>query len=235
MTTNKTERTMTDAEIRQLTPRSHGFPRSFDELKEFAGTVASLTFGFSAILIVAWLLLAWVLGFFVDAPLGWDSGYRNYIVGTVVALCFIYTVYEVQRSEKPTAERAKALQADVDQRKVLIEEHTFTAVKVAEEPEHGGLIYFFLNTEGRVYVLLDYESVYTGIEEEDPPQSTFVPKSRLRIEVTPVARVPLAEDFDGEILEVPEPFLMTSKTRVWPEPETFIDTPWDRIESTYGA
>lgn len=235
MAAKTTERPLTDTEIDRLTPRLTGFPRDFGELKEFLGEVASLTFMFSFVTVVVWLLADWLIGFVADFDFGWNSAYGNTIFWSIVLIAFVYTVYEILRTNKLSDKRIRALQADIASGKLIIEEHEIRAAKVFQEPEHLGLFYFLLTSDDRVYVAFDYESVELNENCENPLDSTFRPKSTLRIGRTTHARVPLVEEFEGEFIDVPEPLPMTLKTGRWPEPEEFIDTPWAEIESYYGT
>ncbi len=235
MATRSTERPLTEIEIDRLTPRTMGLPRSFDELKEFSGQVASFTFGFSFFLVLVWLIVDWIAGFVVDFDFGWNSQYGSAIFWSIVGISFIYPVYEEQRCNRPSRERIRALQADIESGKLTVEEHEIRAAKVFQEPEHLGLFYFLLTADNRVYVAFDYESVELNEDGENPLDSTFRPKSVLRLGMTKHAQVPLVEEFLGDAIEVPEPVPMTHKGRRWPEPETFVDTPWAEIESYYGA
>lgn len=230
-----TERRLTDDEIEKLTPRLTGFPRNFDELKEFLGQVVSLTFMFSLFMVIVWLLVNWVAGFVIDFDFGWSSAYGTAIFWSIVLVSFVYTVYEIQRCNKPSRKRIRALQADIESGTLTVEEHEIRAAKVFQEPEHLGLFYFLLTSEDRVYVAFDYESVELNENCENPLDSTFRPKSILRLGKTTHAQVPLIEEFVGDPIEVPEPLPMTHKGRRWPEPEEFVDTPWAEIESYYST
>lgn len=235
MAARTTERPLTEIEINRLTPRTTGLPRNFGELKEFSGQVASFTFGFSFFLVLVWLILNWVAGFIVDFDFGWNGPYGSTIFWSIVGISFVYSFYEEQRCSRPSRERIRALQADIESGTLNVEEHEIQAAKVFQEPEHLGLFYFLLTSEDRVYVAFDYESVELNENGENPLDSTFRPKSLLRLGTTTNAQVPLVEEFIGEKIDVPEPLPMTLKTRRWPEPEEFVDTPWAEIESHYGA
>ena len=221
MALKSTERRLTDDEIEKLTPRLTGFPRNFDELKEFLGDAVRLTFMFSLFLVIVWLLVEWLSGFVVDMDFGWNSPYGNTIFWSIVGISFAYTVYEIQRTNKPSAARIRALQADIESGVLIVEEHEIRAAKVFQEPEHLGLFYFLQTSDDRVYVAFDYESVELNENDENPLDSTFRPKSILRLGKTTHARVPLIEEFDGDPIDIPEPLPMTLKTRRWPEPEEF--------------
>lgn len=235
MTAETTERPLTDAEIEKLTPRLTGFPTSFDELKEFTGSVLSFTFGLSFFFVVVWLLVDWLIGFFVDFDFGWNSSYGRTIFATIVFVALTYSTYELQRTNRPSRERIRSLQADIKLGKMIVERHKIKAAKVFQEPEHGALFYFLLTSDDRIYVALDYESADLYLQEKNPFDSSFQPKSVLRIEFTPNTRVPIVEEFEGEPIEIPETLAMTPKAKKWPEPESFIDVPWTEIESRYGA
>ncbi len=234
MTVRTTERQMTNAEVDLLRPRLTGFPRKADELKEFLGEIASLTFGLSFFTVLIWLLVAWLVGLVVDFDFGWNSPYGSTIFWSIVALALAYTVYEIQKTNMPAPERIRSLLADIEARKVIVEEHSISAAKVLQEEEHGGLFYFLLTSEDRVYVAFDYESQGLGVDGQNPLSSAFRPKSKLRIQKTPHTGATLVEEFDGEILEVPKPIPMKASPSKWPEPEEFVDIPWARIEEVYS-
>jgi len=235
LATRTTERPLTEIEIDRLTPRTTGLPRNFDELKVFSGQVASFTFSFSFFLVLVWLIVDWIAGFVVDFDFGWNSPYGSTVFWSIVGISFIYSFYEEQRCGRPSRERIRALQADIESGKLTVEEHEIRAAKVFQEPEHLGLFYFLLTSEDRVYVAFDYESVELNENCENPLDSTFRPMSVLRLGMTTHAQVPLVEEFVGDAIDVPKPMPMTSKGRRWPEPETFVDTPWAEVESYYGA
>jgi len=149
-------------------------------------------------------------------------------------MALAYTVYEVQRTSKPTPARTRELLADIDDGKVRVEQYTICEAKVLQEQEHGGLFYFLRTSDDRVYVAFDYESQRLGVDGEDPLSSFFAPKSMLRIEKTMHSGTTLVEKFEGESLDVPAPIPMTNKTWRWPEPEEFVKVPWTKIEERYG-
>lgn len=226
-------RQMTADEKRDLGRRVSPLSYNFSEMKEVGGLFVSVG-GMLAFAVVAiWLILAWIVRAIFDVDFGWNHPHGLKVFWTLVAISLAYAAKEVLRVSRPNPEHRNKLLKDIENGVVEIEDHTITAAKVFQEPEHGGLMYFLQTAEDRVYVSFDYESQDLGVAGDDPMASSFKPKRELKIERTPVSRTVLAENFVGDDLELPDPMELTAHPDKWPESEDFVCDPWEKLETTY--
>ena len=227
-------RHLTAEEKRELGRHVSPLSYSFSDLKKIGGMLVWVGGMLAFAVVVVWLILAWIVRATFEVDYGWNHLHGLKIFWVLVILSLAYSAKEVMRVSRPNpAYRAKLLK-DIENGLVEIDECEISAAKVFQEPEHGGLIYFLKTTEGRVYVSFDYESQEMGVHGKDPLASSFRPKSRLRIERTPISRKVLAEVFAGDNLDLPNPIELTVHPDKWPEPGEFIDVPWSKLEAKYS-
>lgn len=226
---------MTEDEKRDLGRRVSPLSYNFSEMKEVGGMFVSVGGMFAFAVVAIWLIFAWIIRVIFDVDYGWNHPHGLKIFWTLVALSLAYSAKEILRVSRPNPEYRNKLLKDIETGVVEIEEHTVTAAKVFQEPEHGGLMYFLQTAQDQVYVTFDYESQDLGVAGDDPMASSFKPKRELKVERTPVSRTVLAEDFAGDYLKFSAPLELTARPDKWPESQEFVGVPWAKLESTYGG
>ncbi len=208
---------------------------SFSAAKERCGMVFYVGAMIAIALVFLWLVIASVVSAVFGVDFGWNHPHGLTIFVLLISLSLAYAAKTVLIDSLPNSERRDMLRKDIDNGVVEVEKHTFTAVKVFQEQEHGGLIYFLRAAGELVYVYYDRESQDLGVAGEDPMASSFEPKCWLTIERTPIAKIVLSQHFVGAALEVPEVLDLTARPDTWPESGTFIRLQWAALESTYGG
>lgn len=182
-----------------------------------------------------WLLLNWLLGLIITFDFGWNSQYRNYIFWSIVGLSYLYLFVEVAKSCGPDSKTREAIKKDLAKNIVKVSEYPISEVKVFEEPEHGGFIYFVRTFDSKVIALFDSESQDLSIDGEDPNNSPYKIRNILKISRTPIANHIVDEEFSGDIVAIPELKLFTDNTNIWPEHADLIKCKWENINAKYGA
>ncbi len=118
---------------------------------------------------------------------------------------------------------------------VTEEQLTIVEAKLLQEPEHGGLIYCLRSDDGRIYALLDRESLDLAMADEDPAGSSFEPQSIMTIVKAPQSHFTIDVSFDGEDIDVYGPIELTASPTKWPEDQEFCSIPWDKLEKELCA
>jgi hypothetical protein len=109
-----------------------------------------------------------------------------------------------------------------------------------QEDEHSGLGYFCRVADGRVILVLDYESASWEDEDlaagyrrgVDPRQERFVPSDTLRLCRAPVSGFVFDEEFSGERVPLLQGIYWTDVTKL-PESGTFIAKSWKAVLVQY--
>ncbi len=208
---------------------------SKESLKLMYEAVPHLGFMISIILVLFWLLLNWIIGSFTSFDFGWNSKYGTFISISIVIFSFTYALFEIARCELPLSIIRKNLKLDLANKIIEVTEYTIKEVKLFEEPEHSGYIYFLLTSDNEVLALYDSESQYLAINGENPQNSNFKPKEKLLLSRAPISKQIFLDEFKGDFLDIPEPKEFTSKTRVWPEHGTVLNCKWEKIDAKYSA
>jgi hypothetical protein len=112
--------------------------------------------------------------------------------------------------------------------------YTFTAARRFQEPEHGGIVYFLREADGRVYCLYDEESQDLACGGGDPLASPLRPRTRMTVVRTPSSGHVLARDFSGDPLEAGELDDLVAKPEHWPESDEWCDCAWERLDARFG-
>ena len=201
----------------------------FMEIVPYGSLVLSL------ITISIWLFFNWFVGLFLDFDFGWGSEYRNVILISIVLLCFGFLSFEIIRRETPDKALRNKINKDLSAGVLEIIEYEIKSLKVFEEPEHGGFIYFLLTADDEVLVMYDSESQDLSIDDQDPMSSSFLPRRMLKISKTIYSDIIVSEEFLGDLIEFPELEVMTAKTSIWPEHGKIVRCKWDKIESKYAS
>lgn len=178
----------------------------------------------------AWLFIAWLARIAMKWEIGLNSSAAIWIIAFGGLACVVAAIVSSIRWVKGWIDMRPLLLADLQNSQVIEEHYRFSAAKLFQEPEHGGLMYFLQTTDGKVLVLYDYESQDLGAGGEDPFGSSFKPASDLSIVRTPNAGVVIDRQFSGAALNAGEPFELSVDPELWPEPDTYCYIPWDELE-----
>ena len=190
---------------------------------------------FASILVVVWLLLNWLIGLISSLDFGWNSDSRNYILWPIVGFSYLYFFVVVAKSCRPSTKTREALKKDLAERIVKVSEYPITGVKIFEEPEHGGYIYFVRTFDNKVMALFDSESQDLSIDDKDPSDSSYKIREKLKITRAPNANIIVDEQFYGDIVTTPEIKVFTANTEAWPEHAEFVKCKWEHIDAKYGV
>lgn len=226
---------MTPDEKKELARRVSPLSYSFSEIKEIAELFIIVVGTMVFLAVSLWLIVAWLIRLISGVDVGWSHPHGPKVCYTIAILVAAYAAKEVFRVGRPNPEYRRRLLRDIDNGIVEVEACELTEVKVFEEPEHGGLMYFLHTTDNRVYVSFDYESQDLGVAGEDPMASSFKPKRKLNIHRTPISRTVLVEEFEGDDLDIPEPLVITTQPEAWPDFEDFVDISWNGLEKKYAG
>ena len=190
------------------------------------------------VLLAASLLLFaaawWVAAWLARSLLGWEIGLRSpagfWIAAAGVLASTLGAFTSTARWLRGWRDPRPALQADLEEGRVLDELYRFTEAKRFQEPEHGGLFYCLRTADDRVLVLYDAESQDREAQGEDPLGSTFKPCAELRMVRAPKTGYVISRQFSGAPLDAGEPFELTLPPKRWPESDAYCDIPWHELE-----
>lgn len=179
---------------------------------------------------LAWKLIAWVVAAVLHIEIGWQNQAALWIVALAALVIAIYAVLSSIRWVRSCRDVRPDIQDDLKANEVIEETYIFTAAKRFQEPEHGGLFYFFRTPDDRVFVVFDEESQNLGAEGQNPLNSKLQPHTQLAIGRAPKTKWALSQKFFGEKLDVGEPLEMSIAPERWPESESFCKFHWDALE-----
>lgn len=234
MQSNTLSRVQTPAERDELERMLALAPTSARRVREGLGNLL-LLWAFALLLVVVlWWVLAWLMRKLTGVDYGWQSPVSVWVWGLVLPLCAAYASVSTWRWLRGWRDMRPDLRADLAAGTVQEERHRFEEVRRFQEPEHGGLIYFFRTADSQVFVFYDAESQDRGVQEQDPLASSFVPMSDLALVRAPRSGFVLHRTFSGGVLDAGEPAPLQLEPSDWPEHEAFCDIPWDRLDARLG-
>lgn len=225
---------MSNDERHVLQRRVSGIRSRMSNLRELGSDVFLAAGNFSFFVVLLWLLIAWVVRALFDIEIGWGNPHRMTIIFSIVTLCFTYLLVSMTGFGALRGDLRQKLVADIENQVILIDEYSLTDTIKFEELEHGGFIYFFRTTDGKVYVSYDNESQDLSVGGQDRNLSSFVPRSRLRIGKTPLAGICVSEEFVGDVLPVDGLLPMSDEIDNWPEDGEFVDVQWSEIVGKFS-
>lgn len=180
--------------------------------------------------VLIWIGIAWVVRQTAAIDFGFRSVHAAWILGASSVVCALYAVASSVRWTRSLKDYRPDLQADIHTGQVAEEHYALIATKRFQEPEHGGLIYFWQTTDNKVLTLYDYESHDLGVYEDVPLKSTFTPKSELIMVRAPHTGLVIETTFSGQALQVDSPIDLTAEPEHWPESESYTNIPWHELE-----
>ncbi|HWY26236.1 MAG TPA: hypothetical protein VNX47_15030 [Nevskia sp.] len=195
------------------------------------GNALVLWAGSLLLLVLTWKLVAWLIRLASGFDFGPKSPFAIWFVIVVAPLCAIFAVISSLRWVRRWSDPRPQLRADLDRGQVLEEHYRFTAVKRFQEQEHGGLMYFFLTDDDKVFVRFDHESQDLGVQDKDPLSSTFQARSELLLIRAPNTRYIINEQVSGDLFDASAPLDLTEAPQRWPEQEAYCDIPWNELET----
>jgi hypothetical protein len=234
MPTQLRKRAMTSKEREFLHGISYGgLSRSAFFFLNFGVPIASWGFVWG-VLILCWLVVAWLARVTVGEKIGWHSAAASWVIplSGLAAAAYMFSIFLfVGRSSKKDSDTS--LKTDLEAGQVVEEDYKLTAAKRMQEQEHGGLIYFLRTVDDDVLVLYDEESQQLGVLDDEPLNSSFQPCSNLIMIRAPKTGYVIDKIFSGELLDAGEPLDLLASPDDWPENEEFCDIAWDDLEATY--
>jgi hypothetical protein len=202
-------------------------------------TRLSMLFGPSVTLLLLlgllWLVLRWAGRRFLGIELGLYSAAAPWILGVGALVLILVVGPEILKIVRRSKSAMSALEADLASG--MVEDTTMRIIEAMrlQEPEHGGFLYFLRTADERVYVQFDYESQELGVDGQDPKASEYLPRDTLNVVRTHHESRVLASHFTGQPVPIVHTGKLIAKPKHWPEPDTFSDTPWNRLASTYAT
>jgi hypothetical protein len=234
-----TRREMTETERKQLEKLLEA--RSKVNWKEhFWLFVASLTVIpaiYSALALFLLAVIARIFGF----PTG-NGAWRDHPVIYYGAVWVVVTIWigsvvaDVRwsvRSERDRRLRKSKLETDLTGGVVRDETFSVTGIKLLREPEHSMILFFLLLSNGRCFVLYDYESVDTDNEHDGQSRPTLVPGENFHLLTFPVSKE-RSWSFSRLGLPLPAVLPLELGPEDWPEDESWCRVKWENIERHYG-
>ncbi len=202
-----------------------------NEISLLFGPWVSLILAF----ILLWALVAWLGRLLFDIDFGWDSSWAPLIWILAIGLNTGWIGYYLVREIYSKSKSRQSIIADLEANEVKEYKLELIAAKRLQEPEHGGLIYFLLTDEQKVFVVYDYESQDLGVDGANPLESSLQPGNELTIVRAPKSGLVLCRHFAGSPLTLDAPRTITVKPHLWPESEEYCDTPWTELEAKYAG
>ncbi len=123
------------------------------------------------------------------------------------------------------------VKADLEANNAVQETLTITEVKAFIEPEHGGIVYFLHNLDGRTFVLHYSDNFVLPPEKRSP----FIVKKTLTLIYAPKSGFLLKKTFTGSIINSKNILDLTAPPEKWPETETWSIIAWEDLEKELSA
>lgn len=183
--------------------------------------------------VLCWAVVGWIGRVAFAVNIGWKSPFAPLVLLIGGAGITILSVLSTVRWLKSRPDYIALVRTDLAENSVLQEELQFVEAKVLQEPEHGGLMYFFRTPDDRVFVIYDHESQDLGARGEDPHTSSFQPREHLSLVRAPTSRVPISRSFSGPVLTAGDIMEMAAHPKLWPAPDEFCDVVWHELENRF--
>lgn len=202
--------------------------------KVAAENIAVLWAGSMLVFVLCWAVVGWMgrIAFAVD--IGWKAPLAPWLLLIGAAGVTLFSVFSTIRWLKSSPDHRSLVRTDLAESSVLEEQLQFVAAKVFQEPEHGGLMYFFRTPDDRVFVIYDHESQDLGAAGEDPHASAFQPRAQLTLVRAPMSRIPISINFRGPPLSAGAVMELAVDPKQWPAPEEFCDVAWHELEHRFA-
>ena len=185
------------------------------------------------VFVLCWAVVGWVGRVAFAVNIGWKSPFAPLVLLIGGAGITILSALSTVRWIKSRPDYRALVRTDLAENSVLEEELQFVEAKVLEEPEHGGLMYFFRTPDNRVFVIYDHESQDLGAGGEDPHTSAFQPRAQLTLARAPVSRIPISKNFSGPHLPAGDVMELAVDPKLWPAPDEFCDVAWLELENRF--
>lgn len=226
----KRKRPMSETERESVRENLKRAPNTYTRWKRGAENALVLWAVTTLMFVFAWKFIAWLAHKTFQVEIGWHTAGAIWIVVLGTLGCALYSIISSVRWVKKWPDARKDYQADLEGGQVIEETYKFTAAKRFQEPEHGGLFYFLRTTDDKVFVLLDYESQNLGVQDENPLNSKFQPKTELLIIRAPKSDIVIDRRMSGDVLDAGEPHALSVGPKSWPEDEAYCKIPWEELE-----
>jgi hypothetical protein len=210
-------------------------PTAVTRLKRGVGNALLLWAVSLLAVLAAWLALGWIAGKAFDIDLGLRSTATLALIGVAAPLCAIVAALSSVRWIRAWPDPRPQLRDDVALSRVHEERYVFSEAKRFQEPEHGGLIYFLRSNENEVFTVFDDESQSLGVDDKNPLESAYRPRSHLVVVRAPTSGVVLNSESSGNELVVADPIELGVPPEEWPEDETLCAIPWEQLEHRLAA
>lgn len=231
MPTEIKERAASHSELDFMRTILQSSPSRAKRLKQSLGNTIIVWAATMLAFTLLWYLFSIVVEKLFNTAFGWKSPYAWSIalIGTVISATV--AISSTSRWLKKIRDFNTPLQNDIEQKLVLEEHYRFTAAKRFQEPEHGGLIYFMLTEQSKVFVLYDEESQNLGAQGEDPLMSNFKVHTNLILVRAPNTRYVISKDFSGALLEIGKSIELSIAPNFWPDSDEYCSILWENLES----
>lgn len=150
----------------------------------------------------------------------------------IFALTAIQFIWRFVKGHRHRQGRLERLALELNHNEVEETMATVEEIKCFQEPEHLGKIYLLRLSDGRIRVRYDYDSV--DVEGRGKSARTNYPISR---EMTMIHFKHLDEfryDFGPTKIRKPPAQLLNVSLDDCPEDETWLDIPWEDLDSRYA-
>lgn len=223
-----------EAQVLQRVIDAH--PAKYRKLKMFVGNVAITWCIFMLLMVIAWLIVAWVARKAFGVEVGWDNSIvAIWVISVGGIACLVFSIISTVRWVRGWGDIREPLHTDIVNQRVSVEEYEFGEVLRMQEPEHLGLMYFMREDDEAAFVFFDRQSQDLGVQGEDPLSSTFVPRRQLRLIRAPASGVAIASEFHGDALPPGDPIELTAPPDEWPEHEEICKVPWSQLTATFAG
>ncbi|MGL4235763.1 hypothetical protein [Tabrizicola sp.] len=192
---------------------------------------------YSAILLVPLAIGARLIGF----PIGngaWKANPITYygailvVAGIWLAMVALQIRWSI-RAEGSRSHGLAKLKEDLARGLVRDEVLTVTGAKLLREPEHDMIVFFLQLSNGKCFVLYDYDSVDINGEFDGQSRPTLTPREIFHLVTFPASKR-RGWSFSGPEIALPDVLPMAATPDLWPEDESWCRVKWENIERHYG-
>lgn len=203
----------------------------------FVAALTILPALYSALALFLLAIIAALVGFPVANGAWRNDPFTYYGAITVTALIWVFIVVgQIRwslRWERDRRHKQAKLETDLAGGVVRDEVYAVTGVKLLREQEHGMILFFLRLSNGKCFVLYDYDSVDTENEHDGQSSPVLAPGNTFHLLTFPISKE-RSWSFSGTALPLPPVLPLDLEPEVWPEDESWCRVKWENIERHYG-
>lgn len=151
------------------------------------------------------------------------SGLQEFLIASSAS----FALFNTYRWSTTSENDFPLILQDINDAHVLDEIFYVQEVCRFQEPEMGGFIYFLKISDQKIFVVYDYQSQVN-------PDSVLLLQKNLILSQAPHCGHYISQCFNGDPIAIKITHSLTAPPEKWPQPDTWLLSPWADLESKFG-